>query len=100
MRADAEAYAAVAARHFSDGADGSRIVGVDANEEFIVGVADASQVGCQHLADHAMLVPQGHKDSDAPFGDGVQVRLGRAARQFAPAENPDQRNKQIVQSAH
>jgi hypothetical protein len=92
-------HAAVTLRRVGHGANRRRVVGVDAHEELVVGIADAGQVVCQHLADDAMLAPQRHKDSDGAFGDAVQLRIRWPPQPHAPGEGQHQRDPQIVQSA-
>src|ERR1035437_6376266 len=52
----------MAARHLIDGSHGGFVVGIHAGENVVGPVSDGCQVSFEHALDHAVFMPQGHKD--------------------------------------
>ena len=90
MRTHGQVDARMPAGSLGDGTEVSGVVGVDADEDFVVLVLDGGEIVLQHVADDAVLVPQGHKESDPALGRVFQVRVRRPA-EAAPGRTRETR---------
>ncbi len=87
MRRNGDVNVRVAFGGFADGGDGGGVVGVDADEEVAVGVAEPGDVVVDHLLDDLALTPERHEDGHRARRDGVEFLFGRGpvvwmAREF------------------
>jgi len=91
-------HARVKASRLGHRADSGLVVGIDADEDVVIRVSQDGQIAFEHLADHAMLVPQGDKNGYAALG-GLRESRVRRPRHFVSADYEDQADKQVVQPA-
>ena len=100
MRAGSHVDARMAARLLCYRANGGSIVGIDADKEVIIAVLDGRQIVLQHAADHGVLVPQAVRkrrwDAAAAPAESDGRRPWKAE---AAGRKPDQRDKQVIQTA-
>jgi hypothetical protein len=98
VRAEGQVYLGEARLGPADRRHSGAVVGVGADEERVVPVLDGSHVVLEHLADDAVLVPQGKEDRGALLGLAGPRRVWRL-----PAAKPGGKaydvEKEIVQSA-
>jgi hypothetical protein len=94
-----QAQFGVARRRLADGGDGSRVVGIDADEDAVQGVAQRGQVVIEHRGDDVGLAPARNGDRDGPLGLR-RPAFGRfAARQLlaCQTDQPQQVDDQVIQ---
>jgi len=77
------------------------VVGISADEHAVIAVLHRAQVMLEHLADHAVLVPQGDENGGAFLRWRLARRHGRrlAPQAAEPGPEADQVEKKVVQAA-
>jgi hypothetical protein len=97
--ADSEVDAGVERGLLFDGAEGEGVVGIYADEEVVVGVADGGEVVFEHAADRVVFVPEGDEDGDGALGGAAEGSGGGPGEADAGGGEPDQGDEEVVQTA-
>src|SRR5207244_4753375 len=74
---------------------------IHAYKDVVIRVLDLRQIVFEHLADHAVFVPQRNKDGDAPLGSLTHLPLSRQRKGVAARseEHTSELHHQIISYA-